>query len=299
MGTLKEQWLILISTPVYIIIIGLELLLSHLQHRKTYTLKDSAANLYLMLLNMGVDLGFRIVYLVILNYFYLHAWISINEGILYWFMLLILEDFVYYWLHRFDHEVRLFWAVHVTHHSSQQLNFTVGFRSSVFQPIYRFIYFIPLALLGFRPLDIAFVYSVTQIWGIFVHTELIHKMGWLEYFMVTPSHHRVHHGSNPKYLDKNMGMFLIIWDKLFGTFQPELPADAYQPITYGLTKNLENPNAISLVFHEWKQIWQDMTQKGINVKTRLYYLFGPPGWSHDGSRLTSEQLREKEKQIDL
>jgi len=148
MGTLKEQWLILISTPVYIIIIGLELLLSHLQHRKTYTLKDSMANLYLMLLNMGIDLAFRIVYLVILNYFYLHAWISINEGILYWFMLLILEDFVYYWLHRFDHEVRLFWAVHVTHHSSQQLNFTVGFRSSVFQPLYRFIYFIPLAFIS-------------------------------------------------------------------------------------------------------------------------------------------------------
>ena len=297
MDSLKEQWLILISTPIYIIIIGLELLLSHLQHRKSYTLRDTVTNIYLMLLNGGIDLLFRLISLVVLNYFYQRAWISIDNLVLYWLLLLLLEDFLYYWLHRFDHEIRLFWAVHVTHHSSQLMNFTVGFRSSVFQPLYRFIYFIPLALLGFKPVDIAFIYAATQIWGIFVHTELIHKMGWLEYFMVTPSHHRVHHGSNPKYLDKNMGMFLIIWDKLFGTFQPELPAETYQPIAYGLTKNIENPNAITVVFHEWKQIWLDMTQKGLPLRTRLNYLFGPPGWSHDGSRLTSEQMREREKEL--
>ncbi len=150
-------------------------------------------------------------------------------------------------------------------------------------------------MIGFKPIDIVFIYSATQIWGIFVHTELVHKMGWLEYFMVTPSHHRVHHGSNPKYLDKNMGMFLIIWDKLFGTFQPELTPETYQPIAYGLTKNIEDPNALTVIFHEWKQIWRDMTQKGISFKTRLRYLFGPPGWSHDGSRFTSKQMREREK----
>ncbi len=294
MDELKEQWLILISTPVYILIIGLEILLSHLQHRKAYTVKDTAANIYLMLLNAGIDLGFRVVYMVILNYFYIHVLLTMQGAILYWVALLILEDFLYYWLHRFDHEIRLFWAVHVTHHSSQKFNFTVGFRSSVFQPLYRFLYFIPLALLGFRPIDILFIYAVTQIWGIFVHTELIHKMGWLEYFMVTPSHHRVHHGSNPRYLDKNMGMFLIIWDKLFGTFQPELPAENYQPIAYGLTKNIENPGPLSIVFHEWQQIWSDMTQKNISFKARLQYLLGPPGWSHDGSRKTSRQMREAE-----
>ena len=295
MNDIKEQWLILISTPIYVIIIGLELLLTHMQHRKAYTIKDTFANVYLMLLNGGIDLAFRVVYLAILNYFYVHALISIQQAFLYWFVLLIMEDFLYYWLHRFDHEIRLFWAVHVTHHSSRLMNFSVGFRSSAFQPLYRFIYFIPLALLGFKPIDILFIYAVTQIWGIFVHTELIHKMGWLEYFMVTPSHHRVHHGSNPKYLDKNMGMFLIIWDKLFGTFQAELPAENYQPIVYGLTKNIEEPNAITLVFHEWKQIWLDLTQKGISFKTRLRYLFGPPGWSHDGSRKTSREIREAEE----
>jgi len=116
--------------------------------------------------------------------------------------------------------------------------------------------------------------------------------------LVTPSHHRVHHGSNPKYLDKNMGMFLIVWDKLFGTFQAELDPKEYAPIQYGLTKNLENPGPIKVVFHEWQQIWQDCTQPGISFSQRMQYLIGPPGWSHDGSRQTSEQMREQEsKQI--
>ncbi len=296
MGSLREQWLMFVSTPLYFIIIGLEILLTHLHHRKSYTIKDSFANLYLMLLNSILDIAFRISYLAILQYFYLHAFFTLQNVFVYWLILVIAEDFLYYWLHRFDHEVRFFWATHVTHHSSQQLNFTVGFRSSVFQPLYRFIYFIPLALCGFKPLDIAFVYSATQIWGIFVHTELIKKMGWLEYILVTPSHHRVHHASNPKYLDKNMGMLLIIWDKLFGTFQPELSIEKYQHLKYGLTKNIENPNPVNLVFHEWKQMWHDVRRNDISFKQKLFYLFGPPGWSHDGSRLTSEQLRKKEIQ---
>jgi sterol desaturase/sphingolipid hydroxylase (fatty acid hydroxylase superfamily) len=294
MDSIREQWLILISTPIYFIIIGIELLLSHLSHKKAYTVKDSLANLYLMLLNSGIDFAFRLAYLAILQYFFLHSAMQWQNAFAYWLVLLFAEDFIYYWLHRFDHEIRFFWATHVTHHSSEQLNFSVGFRSSVFQPLYRFIYFIPLALLGFKPLDIVFMYSATQIWGIFVHTEMINKMGWLEYILITPSHHRVHHASNAKYLDKNMGMFLVIWDKLFGTFQSELPAGEYQYIKYGLTKNVEQPNAINIVFHEWKQMWKDVFQKDISFQQRLGYLFGPPGWSHDGSRLTSEEMRALE-----
>jgi sterol desaturase/sphingolipid hydroxylase (fatty acid hydroxylase superfamily) len=295
MELIREYWLILISTPIYCIIIGIELLLSNLQHRKVYTKKNVAANVYLMLLNMGIDFGLRVFTIGILGYFYKFSIFSWHIGIVYWVLLFAFEDLMYYWLHRFDHEIRLFWAVHVTHHSSDLMNFTVGFRSSVFQPVYRFIYFIPIVFMGFDPLDLLFVYSVTQIWGIFVHTEYIRKMGWLEYILVTPSHHRVHHGSNPKYLDKNMGMFLIVWDKLFGTFQAELSETAYEPIRYGLTKNLDNYDAVSLVFHEWQQIWKDCTQKGIGLNARLNYLFGPPGWSHDGSRQTSVQMRKTEE----
>lgn len=294
MDSFAEQWLVMISTPIYVIIIGVEILLTHFAHRKAYNWKDAATNFYLMLLNGGIDLAFRVVYLAILQYFYNQAIFSIEQVLLYWFVLLIAEDFLFYWLHRFDHQVRLLWAVHVTHHSSEEMNFTVGFRSSVFQPLYRFVYFIPLAYLGFRPIDIVLVYSATQIWGIFVHTDLINKMGWLEYIFVTPSHHRVHHASNAKYLDKNMGMFLILWDKMFGTFQRELPSEEYQSIKYGLTSNIENANAANVVFHEWKSIGNDISRQQLSLKQRLGYLFNPPGWSHDGSRLTSEQLRRKE-----
>jgi sterol desaturase/sphingolipid hydroxylase (fatty acid hydroxylase superfamily) len=294
MQAVYEQLLVLVSTPLYIIIIGLELLLSNYGHKKAYTWKDTAANIYLMLLNACLDLFVRGAYLLVLTWFFHYHVFSFTNIIIYWIMLLVFEDFLYYWLHRFDHEIRLFWAVHVTHHSSQQLNFSVGFRSSVFQPLYRFIYFIPLALLGFKPLDIVFIYSATQIWGIFVHTELINKMGWLEHILVTPSHHRVHHASNPKYLDMNMGMFLIIWDKVFGTFQPELPAEEYQPLKYGLTKPLDKETPVSIVFHEWSSLRNDLLRQDIGWKEKLFYVFGPPGWSHDGSRKTSKELKQTE-----
>jgi sterol desaturase/sphingolipid hydroxylase (fatty acid hydroxylase superfamily) len=221
-----------------------------------------------MLINGGLDLVLRIFYVVILVFFWNYRFTEITTPWIYWVTLLIAEDFIFYWLHRIDHNVRLFWAVHVTHHSSSKMNFSVGFRSSVFQPFYRFFWFIPLALVGFKPLDIVFMYSATQIWGILIHTEYIRKLGWLEYIFVTPSHHRVHHASNALYLDKNMGMFLILWDKLFGTFQPELPEQQYQPLKYGLTKPLEKETPQHILFHEWKDILKDCLQKNITWKQR-------------------------------
>jgi sterol desaturase/sphingolipid hydroxylase (fatty acid hydroxylase superfamily) len=297
----KDQLLLLISTPIYMVIIGIEIFLSNAQAKASYTKKDTLQNLYLNILNASLDLGFRAVYVgIILTFFYNHRLTgSIQTPWLYWTTLIIFEDFMYYWLHRVDHHVRLFWATHVTHHSSEKFNFTVGIRSSVMEPLYRFVYFIPLALCGFTPIDIAFIYSVTQTWGILVHTERIKRLGWLEYILVTPSHHRVHHGSNPKYLDKNLGMFLIIWDKLFGTFQPELPATQYQPIKYGLTKPIDKITPVTLVFHEWDSIRKDLRKKGLTAKDRWKYLFGPPGWSHDGSRHTSDELRRMENENKL
>ena len=296
MHSARDQLLVFFSTPIYMVMIGIELLLSNAHSAKSYSKKDTFQNIYLMLLNSGIDLAFRAVYIgIILTFFYDH---SITPGIttpwIYWTVLVLFEDFMYYWLHRVDHHVRLFWATHVTHHSSEKFNFTVGFRSSVMEPLYRFVYFIPLALCGFRPIDIAFIYSVTQTWGILVHTERVKKLGWLEYLFVTPSHHRVHHGSNPKYLDKNLGMFLIIWDKMFGTFQPELASTQYQPIKYGLTRPIENENAVTIVLHEWDSIRKDLKKKGLSARDKWKYLFGPPGWSHDRSRLTSNELRRLE-----
>src|SRR5688572_9919637 len=247
MHEFRESLLILISIPVYAVVIGIELLFSYFHHKKLYSTRGLAHNLYFTTLNMGIDIMLRGVCLMILNYFYQFRIIDLAYlPLAYWLILIIFQDFMFYWLHRVDHICRLFWAVHVTHHSSEEFNLTVGFRSSVLQPLYRFVYFIPLALLGFKGIDIMFIYSATQIFGILVHTQTVGKLGILEHIFVTPSHHRVHHGSNIKYLDKNMGMLLIIWDKLFGTFQPE---DENEKVRYGLTKNLESYNPVKMVFH--------------------------------------------------
>ncbi|MEN8958492.1 MAG: sterol desaturase family protein, partial [Flavobacteriales bacterium] len=192
----REMVFVFISTPIYLIFIGLEIVLSNRKKKGYYSVKDSLSNVYLMLLNMGLDILLRaFVGFVLLSFFMISPFTStigpsefatsISNPYLYWVVLFFLEDFAFYWLHRIDHVTRLFWSVHVTHHSSSKFNLTTGFRSSVFQPLYRFIYFIPIAFLGFHPLDILLMYAATQIYGILVHTQFVDKMGFLEHILVT------------------------------------------------------------------------------------------------------------------
>lgn len=285
-----EIGFLLFSIPLYSILIGAELIMSHWKHLHYYTLAATLQNIYLTLLNAALDFLLRgLFYVSVLMYCYHHAWFDIDNPFLYWPLLFVLEDFFFYVEHRVDHFCRLFWAVHVTHHSSEEFNLTTGFRSSVLQPVYRFVYFIPLAFMGFHPMDIVFMYSLTQTYGILVHTQMIKKMpAWFETIFVSPSHHRVHHASNMVYLDKNMGMCLIIWDKLFGTFQPELDE---VPVVYGLNKPIPHPHhPVKMISHEWEAMIKDVKKK-TGFKNKLKYIFMPPGWSHDGSSLTSAQLR--------
>ena len=280
-----------VSTPIYIIIISAEILFSYFHHKQYYTAKGTLANIYLSLLNFSLDITIRVACFLVLNYFYQFKFFEIQNEYAYWILLIIGQDFMFYWLHRIDHFCRFFWAVHVTHHSSEEFNLTVGFRSSVFQPLYRFIYFIPLSLIGFKGIDILFIYAATQIYGILIHTKTINKLGFLEFIMSTPSHHRVHHASNIKYLDKNLGMLFIIWDRIFGTFIEE---DPNEEIRYGLTENIKTYHPFKMVFHEWINIFKDL-RKPSSLKTKFMYVFGPPGWSHDGSKKTAKQLRENFK----
>lgn len=285
----RESLLMIITTPLYAVVIGVEILLSYFHHRHLYSIKGIAQNVYLTVLNASLDLLVRGFYVAVLFWVWQHRIIEVSNPWIYWVGLLLLEDFAFYWLHRVDHYCRLFWAIHVTHHSSEEFNLTVGFRSSVFQPLYRFVYFLPIAWLGFRAEDIVFMYSATQIWGILVHTQYNIKLGFLELFMVTPSHHRVHHASNIRYLDRNMGMCLIIWDRLFGTYAEEVPED---PVRYGLTTNITDQSPVNLVFHEWKKLVDDLRKPG-TISQKLHYLFAPPGWSHDGSSLTADEMRRE------
>jgi len=291
MDQLQKQILLLFSIPIYAIIIPLEILLSNFQNRNFYSWKETAVNVYLNLLNSGIDIILRLfVGLTVLNFFFQYH-LSINwNPIVYWILLLFGEDLLFWLEHFVDHSSRIFWAVHVTHHSSPEYNLSTGFRSSVFMPVYKYLYFIPLVLLNFRPLDAIFMYSFTQIYGILVHTQAIKKLPrWVEYVFVTPSHHRVHHASNIPYLDRNMGMVFIIWDRMFGTFTEEMPEEKPH---YGITRPIEKPfHPVHIIMHEWKEIGRDL-KKSAALKDKLKYLFNAPGWSHDGSTKTSKELQK-------
>ena len=287
-----EKFLLMFTMPMFAFFIGLEIVLSWYFNRPTYHFKDTVVNLTFTAINGALDILTRGLSLAILFYFAEFSFVHYaDKNALYWVALFLIHDLMYYFLHVVDHYCRFFWAVHVTHHSSQKFNLTVAIRSSVFQPLYRFVYYIPLVLIGFDPIDLALIYAISQTYGFFVHTEAVGKLGILEWILVTPSHHRVHHASNVKYLDKNMGMVLIIWDKIFGTFEEEKE----QP-KYGLTSSEESYNPIDIIFYEWRHIWNDLKTKQVSWRDKLMYLFGPPGWSHDGSTLTTAQLREKIKQ---
>jgi sterol desaturase/sphingolipid hydroxylase (fatty acid hydroxylase superfamily) len=289
-----EQEFLKIITPIYAVLIGIEILASHFSDKKYYTVRDTIFNVGLSTLNALIDVSFRLIYLVVFYYFFQYRLIDWQNTWLYWLALLVCQDFCFYFLHYTEHRSRLFWAVHVTHHSSEKFNLTVGFRSSVFEPLYRFVFFMPLIFLGFQPADIILMYSITQVYGILIHTQFIDKLGLLEYILVTPSHHRVHHASNIPYLDKNIGMVFIFWDKIFGTFQAE---NAPESTRYGLTHNVKSNNFLYILFHEWLAIAQDITKKDLTWRERWLYIFGRPGWSHDGSRKTTQELQSQDKSI--
>lgn len=290
---IQDNPLVAISTPIYTVLITLEVFLSNYQHKAFYSLKDSLINLWLNIANASLGLLVKGSVLAMLAGIYHYHIINLPNPIAYWFVLFLGLDLCFYLEHRSEHYCRILWAVHVTHHSSEEFNLTTGFRSSVFRPFVSCWFFIPLVLMGFKPLDILFMDALCQIYGIIVHTRFVQKMPrWFEFVFVSPSHHRVHHASNVKYLDKNMGMVLIVWDKLFSTFQEELDEEK---VVYGLTKNPENPyHPLGIIFHEWRQLFKDITQPGISLKSRLRYVINPPGWSHDGRSKTAKELRALE-----
>lgn len=272
MELFRDSTIILLASPIYLALIGAEILVSYLHDRHYYTFKGSLSNIGLAVVNVGLDLLTRTTWFALLAYIFQFHLLDISNPWIYWIGLLVLQDLAFYFLHRVDHGCRLFWAVHSTHHSSNEFNLTVGFRPSVFQPIYRFAWFLPLALIGFRPEDIILMYSLTQLYGILVHTRCVGRLGFLEWFLCTPSHHRVHHGINPQYLDKNMGMVFILWDRLFGTFAPEK-----EEVRFGICGQPTTYHPLRVIFREWISLANDLRKSG-SIKTKLMHVFGPPGW---------------------
>lgn len=276
------------AIPLYIISLAFEIWWSRRTQSDTYEFKDSVASLSLGLGSVGIGLAFAFIEFGVLSFFFEFRLFELPTHTWWFFVLLFVgDDFFYYWFHRLGHEMRWMWASHVNHHSSTKYNLGTALRQSWTAVITMPLFWWPLALLGVPPEYILLQKSISLIYQFFIHTEHVRSLGPLEWVLNTPAHHRVHHASDLKYLDANYGGILIVWDRLFGSFVKE----EEQP-TYGLISDIESYNLITIAFHEWIEMGRDVVQPGITFGDRIRYVFGPPGWSHNGKKLTVTQMRK-------
>lgn len=283
------------AIPIFLLSMLVEWYIGKKENPELYQTKD-----LLVSISMGIFSGiveFFPKVLAFLAFFYLHEISPLKNTIdrqwWAWIILFFFDDFAYYWFHRLNHEVRLFWAGHVPHHSSVKYNYGTALRQGVGERIHKFIFWLWIPLLGFDALMIFMMMGLNLVYQFFVHTDLVYKLPlWFERIFNTPSHHRVHHASNTRYLDRNHAGVLIIWDKLFGTFSEETEKE--KPV-YGLTTNIETYNPLQVATHEYSAILKDVN-RAKSWKDKLKYIFYSPGWSHDGKDMRAKTLR---KQMDL
>jgi sterol desaturase/sphingolipid hydroxylase (fatty acid hydroxylase superfamily) len=278
------------AVPVFVLLIIVEMIWAKRNAPHSYEPKDTLNSLLFGFGSSVAGVVFGAASIALFATAAQHQVINIPFAWWAWALCFVLDDLAYYVFHRAAHRVRWFWAAHVNHHSSQHYNLSTALRQTWtgFLAI-NFIFRLPLILFGFPAKMLLFVGGVNLIYQFWIHTEAIRRMPkWFEAVMNTPSHHRVHHAVNPRYLDRNYAGVFIIWDKMFGTFTAELDAD---PVRYGIVKQLGSFNLLWGVFHEWVGIIQDLVRAPLSKK--LGYVFKPPGWSHDGSRETSDMIRAK------
>ena len=268
-----------IAIPFFLFFIGIEYWYSKKKGKNFFHFSGSISNLNIGIAERLLDVFTIGIFYYFFDYLYKNfALFSWKPGIVSWIVLFVATDFVWYWYHRKAHEVNIFWAVHVVHHQSDDFNYTVSARITVFQAVVRCLFWSVLPIMGFPAAMISSLLLVHGLYPFFIHTRTIGKLGWLEYILVTPSHHRVHHSSNPEYLDKNYGDVLIIWDKLFGTFAKEKS----EPV-FGLTKPLNSYSFLWQHFHFLLEIAVAF-RKARGWRARFKVLFGPPSGIDPGIR---------------
>ncbi len=279
--------IILAAIPFFIACLLLEAILAAHGKRRVFEARDTVTSLAMGVGNVLIGLFWKGIAFGIYTALHQFALFDIGHGPLAWVAVIFADDFAYYWFHRLHHEVRFFWASHVTHHSSQRYNLATALRQSWTTHFTGLPFYAPLALIGFDPAMMITASALNLLYQFWVHTQLIDRLGPLEWVMNTPSHHRVHHGANVEYLDRNYAGIFILWDRLFGTFEPEVA-----PVRYGLTKNITSFNPVHVAFHEWVAVFRD-AWRAPDFGTALHYLFARPGWSPDGSTLTAPELRAR------
>jgi sterol desaturase/sphingolipid hydroxylase (fatty acid hydroxylase superfamily) len=264
---------VVLAIPVFILLILLELLVTRIQEKDYYRLSDSINDLscgiidqiLMVFLKTALFAGYVFVY-------ERYRLFSIPGSAAAWVACFLGVDFLYYWFHRSGHEVNAFWAAHVVHHQSEEYNLAVALRQGAFQPAFSWVFYLPLALLGFPPLMFLTVSSIDTLYQFWIHTRAIGRLGPLEWVLNTPSNHRVHHGRNPKYIDRNHGGILIVWDRLFGTYQKEEEEPAY-----GITTPLRSFNPVWAHLHYWVELGQT-ARRAPRLADKVRLFLKPPGW---------------------
>lgn len=288
--------LLLYSIPAFLTLLLLEVAWTRRLRRegrtdvRGYEPRDTGASLAMGIGNVLISAGTTLGAIALWSWGYEHRVLSLGELSSWWSwpLLFIGEDLCYYWFHRAHHEVRLLWAAHVNHHSSRYFNLSTALRQPWFTPVTGPIFWLPLALLGYSPPVILTAQAVSLLYQFWIHTEVVRRLPRpLEWLLNTPSHHRVHHGKNVRYLDRNHGGVLILWDRLFGTFAAE---DEREPVRYGLTHDIDTHHPLTIATHEVVAVARDLG-RARTLRDALGYLFAPPGWSPDGTSLTARQLR--------
>ncbi len=268
-----EQLSTVIAIPIFLLFIVIEYFATRKNHPEYYRLNDALTNLNIgvshllfKLLTTGLMLGAYV--LVLENFAVLHL-----SGVLAYVVVLILFDFCFYWAHRFGHEVNLFWGAHVVHHQSEEYNLTVALRQSWIHSLLAFVFFLPIAFLGVDVLTLGICASINSFFQFWIHTKAIDRMPkWFEAIFNTPSHHRVHHGVNPKYIDKNHAGMFVVWDRMFGTYQEEI-----EEPTYGVTTQLQSWNPAWANVEYYVTMFKNAKQFSL-AKDKLKYIFAKPGW---------------------
>lgn len=278
------------AAPIFVLSILIELYFANRLNVKIHNVKDSFASIGMGIgsLIIGVGMKYLAFTLMLIIYEYRLLELPMTKWWT-WVLLFFADDFIFYWHHRLSHQVRILWAAHINHHSSQEYNLAVALRQSWGEVLYKYSFWMILPLIGFHPFAIMTMIGINLIYQFFPHTKLVGKLGLFGMIFNTPSHHRVHHASNVRYLDKNHAGILIIWDKLFGTYQPEL---AEEPVVYGITTNINTNNVFKIASHEYISLFKDV-KRATKFSDKLKYMFYPPGWSHDGEIQTSKYLQGK------
>ena len=279
------------AAPLFVASVALEWwLVAKGRAKGRYDWRDGISSMTMGLGNLISDILMGAVSLALLMWVWQFRIFDLGTSLPVILLAFVAGDFIYYWKHRAAHRIRWFWSAHVVHHSSEHYNLTTALRQPWNNHFTGHVLLSsPLVILGFHPALVGFAAALNLLYQFWIHTEAIDRMpGGFEAVFNTPSHHRVHHATNPDYLDRNYAGTLIIWDKLFGTFEPE----GSEPIAYGTVKPINTYNPLKIAFAELAQILRDASAPKLSLSQRLAYIFAPPGWSHDGSRQTSDQIRD-------